>query len=131
MRPVRPVEAGPPREEHLGHEVEHQLLGLLGRVDGTEQARHLPERTKLEASVVQCCLALDENGTKLDDHGQRHDQWQRHAAKVPGDGRVGKDGYLGGAARELCHLDGLVVAVDRTHARNRRSGSRDHEPDLF
>ena len=52
VRPIGAVEAGPPGEEHLGHEVEHQLLRLLGRVDRGEEARHLAEGPELEAGII-------------------------------------------------------------------------------
>ena len=61
-----PVEAGPPGEEHLRHEVEDQLLGLLDRMHRGEQAGHLAQRPELEDRVVQGGLALEQDAPQLE-----------------------------------------------------------------
>ena len=58
-------EAGPPGEEHLGHEIEDELLGFRGGVHRTEQPGHLPERAELEGGVVERRLALHQHAAHL------------------------------------------------------------------
>ena len=87
---LRPVEAGPPGEEHLGHEVEDELLGLLDRVDRGEQPGHLPQRAKLEDRVVERGLALEQDAPELQHHAEAERQRHRHRAHLARDAGLGR-----------------------------------------
>ena len=50
--PFRPIEARPPGEEDLSHEVEDKLLRLLGGMNRREKPGNLTERTQLKDRVA-------------------------------------------------------------------------------
>ena len=127
--PFGPVEAGPPGEEHLGHEIQDELLGLFGRVHRREQPGHLPERAELEDGVVQRGLPLEQDAPQLEHHAEAERQRHGDGAHVARHRLVGVDDHLGLAAAQARDLLGVFEPLRRPDPRQRVVRRHQREPD--
>ena len=124
-----PVEAGPPGEEDLGHEIEDELLGLFGRVHRREQPGHLPERPELKDRVIESGLPLEQNAPQLEHDAQPQRERHRHGPHVACHRFVGVDDDFRLAASQASHLLRFLEPLGRADARQRLGGGDEREPD--
>ncbi len=126
----RAIQTGPPCEEHLGHEIEHQLLGLLGGMHRREEPGHLPERPKLEHRVVHRRLPFQQYRTQLGDHTEPKRQRHRRTAEILRQAALGADHYLSGTGAEPGHFHCLLGALFGPELDRGLVSALDREPDL-
>ena len=131
VSPLGSVQTGPPREKHLGHEIEHQVLAVFGRVDRGEQAGHLPQGAQLEEGIVERRLALLQHAAELQHHAQPDRQGERRRPQRRCERWGGQNRELGFAARGAAHLDRLRKAFGAADTVALRATADHGEPDLI
>ena len=109
------VQAGPPGEEDLGHEVQNELLGLFGGMNRREKPGDLTQGPELEHGVVERGLSLEQDAPELQHHAETERQRHGHRAHLFRYQGVGVDDDLGLAAGEPGHLDRGLEAGGRPH----------------
>ena len=105
---LRPVQAGPPGEEYLRHEIQDKLFGFFSGMNRRKKAGDLTQGPELEHSVVQRGLSLEQNTPELQHHAETERQRHRHGAHLFRCQGVGVDDHLGLAAGQACHLEPIL-----------------------